>query len=153
MHISASKGAVLCDPTVQRWLYRMGRKAQESVQGIWRGWRVQGNSGVMDCGPRAREELSALLHAVIDAQSYEQAEQAPDPGRGQALVRLWGHPLGQQLGGEFDCLPVFWLSGIIVIDVSLTGGFFWGRDYDSSAANSISGKQAWDCRACTTILP
>jgi hypothetical protein len=45
----------------------------------------------------AREELTALLHAVIDAQSYVQAEQAPDPGRGQALGRLRQHPLGQQL--------------------------------------------------------
>jgi len=41
-----------------------------------------------------REELTALLHAVIDAPSYEQAE--------QALMRLGQHPLGAQLAKKMN---------------------------------------------------
>ena len=42
----------------------------------------------------AREELTALLHAVIDAPSYAQAE--------QSLMRLGQHPLGQQLAKKVN---------------------------------------------------
>jgi hypothetical protein len=41
-------------------------------------------------GKQARDELSGLIHKIIDAESYEQAE--------AALATLLGHPLGAAIG-------------------------------------------------------
>ena len=49
---------------------------------------------------QAREELAALLHAVIDATGYEQAEQALAALKAHA----WGATLAQKLNEQFDRL-------------------------------------------------
>jgi hypothetical protein len=51
-------------------------------------------------GPQVRRELIALLHAVLDAPSYEQAEQAL-----QALrAHPWGRAIAQKVNEQFDRL-------------------------------------------------
>ena len=47
-----------------------------------------------------KRELTALLHAVIDAPSHEQAEQA----LAQLMVHPWGAPLAQKVNEQFDRL-------------------------------------------------
>ncbi len=72
---------------------------------VWHLWRnlggelakaasqaAQGLSGEAAAQARkqARDELGGLIHKIMDAQSYEQAE--------AALATLLGHPLGATIG-------------------------------------------------------
>jgi hypothetical protein len=51
-------------------------------------------------GPQVRAELIALLHAVLDAPSHEQAEQALQ----QLRVHPWGTRIAQKVNEQFDRL-------------------------------------------------
>ena len=77
---------------------------------VWHLWRSPGGA-IGRAGAKAaqvvREELVALIHAIVDAQSYAQAE--------EALERLKRHPLGggvvKKLQEQFDRLLVYLLHG------------------------------------------
>jgi transposase-like protein len=70
----------------------LARAVEQAVQELGEG--VAFAAARAATAQATRQELTALLHAIIDAQDFDQAE--------QALARLAGHPLGHRLAQKVN---------------------------------------------------